>query len=115
MTAARVASARVVTCALGDDAATVRERIRGSRYGFAIVTGCGDVVLGRLRASVIDASAGGTAEELMDPGPSTVRADLPAAELAKRLDARDLRTAVVTNPEGVLIGVVLRDDLPAPG
>jgi CBS domain containing-hemolysin-like protein len=111
VTAARLARTDVVTCALADQAAAVRERIRSSPYGFALVTAGGGVVLGRLRASVIDAATGGTAEDLMDPGPSTVRADLPAAALAKRLRERDLRTAIVTNPEGVLIGVALRDEL----
>jgi hypothetical protein len=40
---------------------------------------------------------------------------MPAAALAKRLADRDLRTAVVTNPEGVLIGIVLREDLERSG
>jgi CBS domain-containing protein len=51
------------------------------------------------------------AEEIMSPGPSTVRADTEADELAKKLDEKDLRTALVTNPEGRLLGVVLRKDL----
>jgi CBS-domain-containing membrane protein len=47
----------------------------------------------------------------MEPGPSTVRADTPAEDLAERLARRDLRTAIVSTPEGKLIGVVLRSDL----
>jgi len=111
MTAGRLARADAVTCALDEHAGAIRERIARSPYGFALVTTPGDVVLGRVRASVIDASPDATAEDLMEPGPSTVRADMPAPALAKRLADRDLRTAIVTTPEGVLIGIVLRADL----
>ena len=54
-----------------------------------------------------------TAEAVMEPGPSTVRPDIAAGELAERLRKRDLKTAVVSDPEGRLIGVVLRRDLEA--
>jgi CBS-domain-containing membrane protein len=59
------------------------------------------------------ASPGATAEAVMEPGPTTVRADTIAADLAQRLADRDLRTAIVSTPEGRLIGVVLRTDLEA--
>jgi CBS domain-containing protein len=114
-TAGRLARTDAVTCSLEEGVAAVRDRIEASPYGFALVTSPASVVLGRLRASVLADSGDGTAEELMEPGPSTVRADMPAAALAKRLADRDLRTAVVTNPEGVLIGIVLREDLERSG
>jgi hypothetical protein len=43
--------------------------------------------------------------------PSTVRPDVPATELARRLRGRDLNTAVLTTPEGHLLGVARRADL----
>jgi CBS-domain-containing membrane protein len=49
----------------------------------------------------------------MEAGPSTVRADRPLAELAERLRRRELRTAVVTSPEGRLLGMVQRADMEA--
>jgi CBS-domain-containing membrane protein len=49
----------------------------------------------------------------MEAGPSTVRADRPLAELAKRLRSRELHTAVVTGPDGRLLGVVRRADMEA--
>jgi CBS domain-containing protein len=109
-TAGRLARTDVVTCRLGERGTAVRERIDSSPYGFALVTSPGGVVLGRLRASVLDTSPEGVAEELMEPGPSTVRPDTPASTLAKRLAERNLRTAIVTTPEGQLIGVALRED-----
>ncbi len=59
------------------------------------------------------APADATAEEVMESGPSTVRADTSAGELAQRLAQRDLKTAIVSTPEGRLIGVVRRRDLEA--
>ena len=101
----------MVTCALSDTVGEVRERILASPYGFGFVvseTGC---VLGRMRRSELDCEPALSAEEVMEPGPSTVRADMDPAELRERLEKRDLRSAVVTTPDGVLIGVVLRKDL----
>jgi CBS domain-containing protein len=101
----------VVICRLGDDARDLRARIEASPYGFALVTTEDGIVLGRLRLSALDDADRATAEAAMEPGPSTVRPDVPAAELAERLAQRDLRTAIVTTPEGRLLGVVRRDDL----
>lgn len=97
-----------VTCGLGDPAADVRRRIDASPYGFALVLADDGTLLGRLRRSAIEDGASATAEELMSPGPSTVRPDLAIAELRERLDRKGLKTAIVSTPEGHVIGVVLR-------
>ncbi len=47
----------------------------------------------------------------MEPGPSTVRFDTPAAELVERLVGKGLRTAIVTSPSGRLVGVFHRADV----
>jgi hypothetical protein len=101
----------VVMCALGDAALEVRGRIEDSPYGFALVRADDGTLLGRLRRSAIEDGTTATAEELMTPGPSTVRPDLAVDELRERLDRKDLKTAVVSTPEGMLIGVVLRSAL----
>jgi CBS domain-containing protein len=51
------------------------------------------------------------AEEVMEPGPKTVRPHKSAAGVARQLAEKDLRWAVITTPEGVLIGVAARRDL----
>jgi CBS domain-containing protein len=113
-TAGRAARNDVVTCGPADPSGAVLERIRRSPYGLALVTSPGGVLLGRLRASAVrDTDA--RAEDVMEPGPSTVRPDLPAAALWKRLTDRHLETAIVTTPEGELIGVARREYLEASG
>jgi hypothetical protein len=47
----------------------------------------------------------------MEAGPSTVRPHKSAAGVAGDLAAKDLRWAIVTTPEGELIGVASRAGL----
>jgi rhodanese-related sulfurtransferase len=101
----------VVRCEPGDSSEEVRSRIDSSPFGFALVVDADGVVLGRLRRSALEQATGQMVEQLMEVGPSTVRADEPAQPLRERLEKRDLNCAVVTSPDGVLIGVVRRADL----
>ena len=105
----------VVTCVLTERVGDVRPRVEASPYGFAFVVADGRVLLGRLLRAALEGNPDVTAEQAMEPGPSTVRADTPPAKLAERLRRRDLKTAVVTTPEGVLLGVVRRQELEHPG
>lgn len=102
----------VVTCALDTQVGELRDKIEQSPYGFALVVWSDGTMLGRVRSSQIrDAADDATAEQVMQPGPSTVRPDLPVDELRKRLDEKELKTALVSTPEGRLIGVVTRKQL----
>lgn len=101
----------VVTCMLDEPVAAVAERVAGSRYGFAFVVSPGGVLLGRLRRTALEGDAAVCAADLMEPGPSTVRADLELAALLKRMDRRQLTSLPVTDPEGHFLGLVRRDDV----
>jgi CBS domain-containing protein len=97
----------VVTCGLGDRVGDVRERVKASPYGFAIVVAGDRCVLGRLRASALEqCDPNSTAAEVMEPGPSTVRLDRPLRPLVEQLRERGLSFAVVTDPDGRLAGVL---------
>lgn len=110
-TAGHLARDDVVTCGLGDRVGGVRDKLDSSMFPFALVVSSGGVLLGRLRGSMLNCDPNLTAEEVMEPGPSTVRADTLAGELAERLANGNLRWAILTTPEGRLLGVVSRDDL----
>jgi CBS domain-containing protein len=105
----------VVTCQLRDRIGAVRDRVDGSPYGFAFVISDGGVLLGRLGKAALQGDPDAVAETAMEPGPSTVRADTPPARLRERLERGNLTIAVVTDPDGRLLGVVRRVDLPASG
>ncbi len=112
-TVADAAREDVVTCALEDRVGEVRERVRESPYPFALVIGANRVVLGRLPSSKMDCDPGLAVEAVMDPGPRTVRPHKTAQGIAQDLGERELRWAIVTSPEGELIGVASRGDLEA--
>jgi CBS domain-containing protein len=106
--AGEVADDRVVTCPVDTRVGEVRERVAASPFGFALVTSSTGIVLGRLRKAVLEGDPGAHAEDVMEPGPSTIRPHEPLEPLLDRLADRNLRTAIVTTPEGRLIGVVRR-------
>jgi CBS domain-containing protein len=103
----------VVTAGPEEPVGVVAARVAGSPYGFALVVAEDGTLLGRLRKAVLGADPAARAEQVMEAGPSAIRADRPLAELAERLRRRELRTAVVTAPDGKLLGVVLRADMEA--
>jgi Mg/Co/Ni transporter MgtE len=118
ITAGQLARNDIVTCGLSEQVGDVARRIADSPYGFALVLSRTGVLLGRLRSTALDVPPDTPVEQRMESGPSTVRPDTPADQLAKRLREKDLKTALVTTPEGQLIGVAQRDDLeqtPTPG
>jgi hypothetical protein len=114
-TVGRFARDDVVTCGLDDPVGPVRQSVAASPYPFALVTGAGRVLLGRLRASMLDCDPQLRAQEMMEPGPSTMRPHKTAAGVAQTLAERDLRWAIVTTPRGELIGVAARAELEAAG
>jgi CBS-domain-containing membrane protein len=101
----------VVTCALQDSVASVRDRVTASPYGFAFVLGPDGVLLGRLRKAALKNNPDANAEDVMEPGPSTTRPDIHPNKLLTKLQDAELTTAVLSDPEGRLLGIVRRQDL----
>ena len=109
-TAGRLMRDDAVRCAPDDRVADVLEAIWRSRYSFALVTDDRGMLLGRVRArraSDVDALAA----EVMELDPATVRPHRSAGDLAQQLAESDHRWAIVTTPEGRLLGVAWREDL----
>ena len=85
-------------------------QIASSAYGFALIRGENDVLLGRVRQSALGQS-GGPVEAVMEPGPSTIRPHVPVEEVRHQMEEHELQTMLVTSPEGRLIGVIRREDV----
>jgi rhodanese-related sulfurtransferase len=101
----------VATCTLEDRADEIMQRIDASPYGYALVL-ADRVVLGRVRRSrVHEMPSDASAEILMEPGPSTTRPHTDPGKLVIELQRNGARTAILTTPEGELIGVVRGADL----
>lgn len=74
--------------------------------GPVVVVNAERIVLGWLRPGDHPPSA--RADDVMDPGPSTVRAHEPLDPLLERMASRKAQEILVTTPEGRLLGVVHR-------
>jgi CBS domain-containing protein len=112
-TAGRLARHDVATCTIDSPAGEARRTLTDSPYGFALVLSPTGVLLGRVRRSALQGlSDRDPIEPITEPGPSTIRPNLTAAELSRRLEGSDVRTLVVTRPDGTLIGIVRRDEIP---
>ncbi|MGH9261121.1 MAG: CBS domain-containing protein [Acidimicrobiales bacterium] len=68
------------------------------------------IVLGRVRPARADPADTSTADELMEPGPATVRAHEPLAPLLDRMARRGVSEVIVTTPQGELLGVLHRPE-----
>lgn len=108
-----VARRDVVTCELHTTVGGVRDQVSRSPYGFALVLGPDAVLLGRLHNAALQEHPDARAEDVMQPGPSTTRPDSPPHKLLTKLEQANLRTALLTDPDGRLLGVVRRGDLQA--
>ncbi|MDE3133199.1 MAG: CBS domain-containing protein [Acidobacteriota bacterium] len=112
-TAGSLARDDAATCALDTTAGEALAMIAESPYGFALATNADGVLLGRVRRSTLETVTGERAvEAILEPGPSTIRPHEAVAELRARLERPDVRTLVVTRPDGTLVGVVPREDIP---
>jgi CBS domain-containing protein len=100
----------IPTCALNDRLDAVRDRLAKSGWTSCIVVNDGGVVLGRLCSAALNGAADATAESVMEAGPTTDRPSEPLQDLVKRMQDGKVGSIVVTTPEGVLVGVLLRED-----
>jgi predicted transcriptional regulator len=63
-----------------------------------------------LRKEAWTADPEAAVEDVMENGPSTFRPDVFLETLVKRMQAKKVGSTVITNSDGVLIGVLYRKD-----
>ena len=107
--AGAVARADVPTCAPDERVDAVARRMRQAGWDHCIVVNAERVVVGRLRREALDAGPDVLVEQVMEEGPTTIRASEELTGLVKRMRDRKVRSIVVTNPDGRLLGVLQRD------
>ena len=95
----------VATCGPADAVADVMARV-GLSGALCVVVNDQRVVQGRLRLDRLDPTDPRPAEQAMEPGPATVRADADLAETTERMLRRRVSALIVSDPDGVLLGVV---------
>ena len=100
-----------VLCRPTDRVADVRASIERSPYPFALVTSEDGTLLGRAPLSALDADSDRPVWDVAAPGPKTFRPHVSAEKVVGVLADKDLRWAIITTPEGRLLGVASREDL----
>ena len=76
-----------------------------------IVVNTERIVFGRITVEDAEAHPDAAVEDLMTPGPTTVRAHEPLAPLHERMRAGHVHEVIVSTPEGRLLGVVHLDEM----
>ena len=94
----------VATCAPNETVGAVASRI-GPTPALCVVVNDVGVVQGRLRRDRLDPTDVRPVEVAMEPGPTTIRADADVAETTNRMRARGVPILIVTDPDGVLVGL----------
>jgi len=108
--AGEVARRETPTCMLEDRVADVREKVLAvGRYVCIVVNEAG-IVEGRLRGGALEETPEATAEEAMEIGPTTIRPNEPLEPLVERMHRRGVRTIIVSDLKGRLVGIVYRED-----
>jgi len=108
--AGHLARRDVPTCRLTDRIGDVRGRVQAAGWTQCIIVDEHRVVLGRVRGDAFDGDPDLTAEVVMEAGPATVRPSEPLDALTKRMRDRYVGSIVVSTSDGVLVGVLRRED-----
>jgi len=100
------ADPRPATCGPEVSVATAARLATDAGSRSVIVVNDGGIVLGRVGERELAEKVGVVVDDVMEPGPATVRAHEPLDPLVERMRARRVSEIVVTTPEGRLLGVV---------
>jgi predicted transcriptional regulator len=100
----------VPTCHFTDRVGDVHERCQALGWQVCLVVNEQKVVLGRLRREAWEADPNTPVEVVMENGPTTFRPDNFLEPLVKRMREKKVGSVIITNPDGVLIGLLYRKD-----
>jgi Mg/Co/Ni transporter MgtE len=108
----RLAKRDVPVCELTETIAAVQKKVRGGTWESCVVVNTERIVLGVLQKNVWEeAGTDMPVEQLMEPGPSTFRPHLTRTEMTTYMEKKKMQTALVTTPDGKLLGLLRLQDL----
>lgn len=92
--------------------ATIADVVALGHLRYAVpVLGPGDVVLGAVQPAARDLPPQTPVERAMVPAPGTIRPDVRVEDVIQQLRADHLDHVLVTTVSGVLVGIVVTDEL----
>src|ERR687891_2581319 len=101
----------VLTCPAGTAVEETAGQLESIPHDYCVVVNERDIVLGRMRRKNVAGQSGVVVEDVMEPGPSTVRPSEPAKGLLERMKKRGVPAVIVTTAKGRLVGVVTQERL----
>ena len=100
----------VPVCRLGDTVEDARWELEGSAYDFCLLTNEEGIFMGRLRGSALAGDPDALVDQAMEGGTTTVRPSEHLDALVKRMTKRGVKSVVVSDLKGRLIGALIRED-----
>lgn len=100
----------VPVCRLGDTVEDARRELEGSAYDFCLLTNEEGIFMGRLRGSALAGDPDALVDQAMEGGTTTVRPSEHLDGLVKRMTKRGVKSIVVSDLKGRLIGALIRED-----
>lgn len=100
----------VPTCRLKDRVGEVYRHCQDIGWKVCLVVTESNVVLGRLRREAWAANPQIPVEEVMENGPTTFRPDNFLEPLVRRMQEKKVGSVIITNSDGVLLGILFRKD-----
>ena len=100
-----------IACHLGARLGDVAKRVRAAGKDVCTVIDDRHIVLGRIRGQALDGDPNSLVEDVMRPGPSTIRPDTDLGTVVKTLRDGNVASTLVANQEGRLIGTVYLEDV----
>lgn len=109
-TAGTTLRAGAVVGHVGERLGDAARRARAEGKDELIVVDDRHVVLGRIRGAAFDGDPDALVQDVMRPGPATVRPDTPLEDVVASLGPAGVANTLVTDPDGRFIGTVYLED-----
>ena len=103
----------VPTCHLQDSIGDVYKRCQEAGWQVCLVVNEANIVLGRVRREAWQADPETPVEQVMENGPTTFRPDNFLEPLTQRMREKKVGSVILTDSDGVLIGLLYRKDAEA--
>lgn len=105
-----IARTDVPVCRLGDTVGDARRELEDSDHDFCLLTNEEGIFMGRLRGDALAGDPDKLVDRAMEGGSSTVRPSEHLEGLVKRMTKRGVKSIVVSDLKGKLIGALIRED-----
>ena len=100
-----------IACHLSERLGDVAKRVRAAGRDVCIVVNDRHVILGRIRGRALDGDPNALVDDVMQPGPSTIRPDTNLETVVSTLRGDNVKSTLVADQEGRIIGTVYLEDV----